>query len=101
MPKPNKNNLITFIPTLLTFIGVCVVILLVCTQFLWGIDPIGTTTLLNSQGYTKVEITGYQWFACGEGDLFSTGFNAINSNNHSVSGTVCRGLFKSSTIRFN
>ncbi len=67
----------------------------------WAYDKTGTTKVLESQGYTAIEIKGYGWFACSEGDIFSTGFKATNSNNNIVEGTACRGLFKNTTIRFN
>ena len=54
--------------------------------------------------FTNVSATGYGWFACGFGesaDLWRTDFRATNSNGEEVTGTVCDGLFKSATIRFD
>lgn len=57
--------------------------------------------LLNQQGYTDVEITGYDMFSCSEDDNFKTGFVATAPNGDRVSGTVCEGLMKGKTIRFD
>lgn len=59
------------------------------------------TELLHQQGYTDVQITGYNGFACGRDDTYATGFTATNPAGNRVSGTVCAGLFfKGATIRF-
>ena len=43
----------------------------------------------------------YQWWTCGHGDAYATGFTAINSKGDKVSGTVCCGLImKDCTIRW-
>lgn len=64
-------------------------------------DPEHATKILTVDGYTEVEMTGYNFFACGKGDFFHTGFRAVKSN-QIIEGTVCRGLFfKGSTIRFD
>lgn len=56
---------------------------------------------LKSQGYTNIQITGYNMFSCGEDDFYSTGFIATNPQGLSVNGTVCSGLlFKGATVRF-
>lgn len=57
---------------------------------------------LKGAGYTDIRTTGYSWFACGEGDSFSTGFVAKGPTGVKVEGAVCSGLlFKNSTIRTN
>ena len=64
-------------------------------------DPQSATRILVANGYTNVETTGYNWFSCGSGDAYHTGFTAYSPNGTQVSGTVCAGLlFKNSTIRF-
>jgi hypothetical protein len=56
---------------------------------------------LDKEGYTEIEITGYQWFSCSKDDWFHTGFKATNMKGNVVEGTVCEGLlFKGKTIRF-
>ena len=63
--------------------------------------PEEAKALLESQGFTQVEITGYRWLMCSEDDAFSDGFVAISAAGQRVSGAVCRGFFKGSTIRFD
>ena len=60
-----------------------------------------TLRILKDQGYTNITITGYNHFSCGKGDKFKTGFTALSQANKVVSGTVCTGLFKGSTIRLD
>lgn len=57
--------------------------------------------VLKQQGFTNIKITGYDFFACGRDDIYHTGFVAITRDNTVVKGTVCKGIFKSSTIRFD
>lgn len=64
------------------------------------IAPDRSRAVLEKSGFKNIEITGYQWFACGQDDGFSTGFVAQNANGQYVDGTVCCGLFKSCTVRF-
>lgn len=59
------------------------------------------TRVLEENGYTNVQITGYNWLSCSKDDSVHTGFTAKSPNGHQVIGTVCAGLlFKNSTIRF-
>lgn len=59
------------------------------------------TKVLSNAGYTNIQITGYNFFACSEDDKVHTGFTATAQNGNKVEGTVCSGLlFKNSTIRF-
>jgi len=55
---------------------------------------------LRSQGFTNIEITGYEFFECGEDDQFHTGFKATNPNGVRIKGTVCSGILKGATIRY-
>lgn len=56
---------------------------------------------LKALGFTEVQVTGYNWFACSEDDWYHTGFKAINPKGELIYGTVCSGLlFKNSTVRF-
>lgn len=78
-------------------IALCGLILLGgCTQ------PDGATKHLLDAGYTNVEITGYNFFACSEDDIAHTGFRATGPTGRQVSGTVCGGVFlKGATIRLD
>lgn len=60
---------------------------------------------LARQGYTNITTTGYSFFGCdmgkNSGDTFSTGFEATAPNGEHVSGVVCKGFLKGSTVRLN
>lgn len=77
---------------------VCVV-LAIC--LIPRVDSQGTIDTLEKQGYTEVEITGWRPFAASEEDLYATGFKAKSPSGQTVTGTVCSGLFKGKTIRFD
>lgn len=63
-------------------------------------DETTATRILANEGYEQIHFTGYDWFSCGQGDFYATGFIA-SKNGKTVKGTVCSGLlFKSSTIRY-
>lgn len=63
-------------------------------------DSASATKALQVAGYSNIKITGYDWFACGRDDSYSTGFTAISPSGIEVDGAVCQGLFfKGSTIR--
>lgn len=55
---------------------------------------------LRAEGYTNIQITGYDFFACGKDDFYHTGFKAINREGKTVEGTVCSGILKKSTVRY-
>jgi hypothetical protein len=59
-----------------------------------------TISTLRASGYTKIEITGYEAWSCGE-DATCTGFRAIGPAGTSVKGAVgCgRSWSKGCTIR--
>ncbi len=63
-------------------------------------DPESTVSLLMKQGYSDIRISGYDFFGCGKGDVFATGFTAQTANGSQVQGVVCSGFMKGSTIRF-
>ena len=84
--------------------GLAVIILVVLIYLFipWACQsPDSAKRVLEENGYTHIEITGYRWFACDEKDTFSTGFRATNAAGKPISGVVCSGLFKKSTIRFD
>lgn len=77
-------------------IAILFVLLTGCTQ------PDRSKALLESQGFTDVEITGYNFWACSEDDQYSTGFKAKSPTGKPIAGAVCAGLFfKGATIRFD
>lgn len=77
-------------------IGICIVLsLCACTR------PDATKELLTSQGYKDITTTGYSFFSCSEDDNFATGFKATSPTGQTVSGTVCSGLMKGSTVGFD
>ena len=56
--------------------------------------------VLQAQGYTDVQMTGYSFFSCDKKDTYSDGFTAKSPNGSKVQGAVCSGVFKGYTIRF-
>jgi hypothetical protein len=71
------------------------VILIGCT------DGSGAKRLLEANGYKDINITGYSILSCSKDDLYSTGFTATSPSGSKVKGTVCGGILKGSTIRFD
>ena len=57
-------------------------------------------SVLSANGFTDISITGYEPFACSKGDDYHTGFRAKSAAGHYVTGAVCGGILKGSTIRF-
>lgn len=85
------------------FKTICCVLLVVGVVFLQSrcTDEKEAQRILEAQGYTNIQFTGYSWFSCSEKDTYSTGFEAKGVNGKTISGSVCSGLFfKNSTIRF-
>lgn len=76
---------------LLAALAVC---LMACT------DEGNTIRTLEAHGFTAIKTTGYEPFACGDSDTFSTGFSAKNHAGVYVQGVVCCGMWKSCTVRF-
>jgi hypothetical protein len=63
-------------------------------------DEENAKRVLSAQGFTNITFTGYAPFACSQDDVFHTGFEATSVNGTRVSGTVCSGVLKGSTVRF-
>lgn len=57
--------------------------------------------ILKSSGYTDIQLNGYAFFGCSKNDLFHDSFTAKSVNGTVVSGVVCSGIFKGSTIRLD
>jgi hypothetical protein len=56
---------------------------------------------LENEEYSNIQLTGFGWFSCSEDDMFRTRFTAMNSKGRKVSGTVCSGILKGATIRYD
>lgn len=54
--------------------------------------------VLEVQGYTNIELTGYSWSDCGSGDVYNSTWEA-ELNGQPVKGVSCKGLLKSFTTR--
>lgn len=61
----------------------------------------GAVRALEGAGYTDIKITGYRVFGCHEDDTFRTGFKAMGQGGKPVTGVVCSGILKGSTIRLD
>lgn len=57
------------------------------------------TELLESNGYSNIELLGYDPFAGGERDMYRIRFRAVNSNGHEIEGAVTGDDFRGWTIR--
>ena len=75
--------------------------LIIFIMFALSTDHDKAKQLLIDNGFTHVEITGYNYFVCSRDGVYSTDFQARTSNGTLVKGTVCRGVFKGSIIRFD
>lgn len=65
-------------------------------------DSKNAERVLESAGYSDIQITGYSFFACSKDDTQSTGFKAKGPSGKPVSGAVCSGIvIKNSTIRID
>jgi hypothetical protein len=56
---------------------------------------------LEAAGYTNIEMKGYAFFGCDDNDRFHDKFTATGPTGVQVSGVVCSGWFKGSTIRLD
>ena len=64
-------------------------------------NPDRALRTLTEAGYSDIKLNGYGWLACSEDDIFTTTFQATGPSGKPVEGTVCNGLLKGATIRFN
>ena len=64
-------------------------------------DSDGTVRVLQDQGYTNIEITGWRPFSGGNDDQFHTGFRATTAAGKVVTGVVTSGCLKGKTIRLD
>lgn len=77
--------------------------LIICAAFMLSAcsDSDGAQKALSAAGYTDIKTHGYSVFGCGRDDDYSTTFTAKGPTGIEVSGVVCSGFFKGSTIRTN
>lgn len=65
-------------------------------------DEPNAARILEANGFTDIQFTGYAWMSCSEKDTYQTGFTATGPTGKRVEGAVCAGMFfKNSTIRFD
>lgn len=65
-------------------------------------DGPNAARVLEDAGYKDVRIGGYAAFSCdGKSDTFATSFTATAPSGRNVSGAVCKGVLKGSTIRLD
>lgn len=88
--------------TITTWVGVVVI----CVALVFGLmggctKPKDATRVLEQQGYSEIQITGWRPFMADKNDMFSTGFKAKSPNGSEVTGAVTGGIFKGSTIRLD
>ena len=58
--------------------------------------------VLQNQGYTNINMTGWTPFVCGREDTYKDGFEATTMAGVRVKGAVCCGMFfKGCTVRFD
>lgn len=62
-------------------------------------DPKTAIKVLENEGFDKAAIGGHVFFACAQGDIYSTEFVGYK-NGRKIHGVVCSGLFKGATIRY-
>lgn len=77
-------------------------VFLVVTRLTSCYDARGARKALIDAGYHPIRVGGYGWACCGQDDAFSTRFEAWSpDSSRRVSGCVCRGWLKGSTIRLD
>lgn len=79
----------------------CVIIAFGVLTPIVSTDARGTIKVLQDEGYTDIEVTGWRPLMKGKDDFYSTGFSAVNKNGVRVTGAVTGGPFKGRTIRFD
>lgn len=64
------------------------------------VDSDTASNVLSANGFKDIVITGYDAFGCSDEDSFRTAFQATSPSGQRVTGVVCSGYMKGSTIRF-
>ncbi|MDW9491691.1 hypothetical protein [Sinorhizobium meliloti] len=80
-----------------------VIVVVIIAVFLagCGVNSQSATRALEAQGMKDVKIEGYSWFGCGKEDSYSSSFSATGANGQPVTGVVCQGFWKGTTVRFD
>ena len=98
IPPRNKAALTAERPDMkiMTTVACAAAMLLVgCTQ------PEGARQALEAQGYTNVQMGGYDWLSCSKSDPYHDKFAAKGPTGKQVTGVVCAGLFSGSVVRLD
>lgn len=66
-----------------------------------GIDAAEAKRVIEAQGITNVQVTGYAWFGCGNDDDYGSNWTGTGANGKPVGGVICGGWLKGYTVRFN
>ena len=90
----------------LTTYGIILAMVLLFCAFIYGAgwvfsSPSTATRTLQEAGMDHIQITGYRFFGCDEDVPSHTGFSATNPRGQIVTGTVCSGWFRGSTIHYD
>ncbi|QTH80480.1 hypothetical protein PA10_00282 [Pseudomonas phage pPa_SNUABM_DT01] len=71
---------------------------IIATSVGWA-DPDGAKQLLESEGFTGVQIKGRTFFGCGKTDIWRTEFSAKNPREIPVHGVICKSVTGEAYIR--
>lgn len=77
-----------------------ILIIFIFVLFIGCTNENGALDVLEAEGCTDIEITGYRFFGCSQDDMFQTGFTC-KKNGKDISGVVCQGVLKGKTIRYD
>ena len=66
-----------------------------------SVSPTDAERALHAMGIKQVKMGGYAFFGCGEKDTFKSTFEGVGADGQRVTGVVCAGLFKGTTVRFD
>lgn len=64
-------------------------------------DSRSATDAVDNMCFSDIETTGYRVFGCGDDYSFHTGFRAKNPKGKVVTGVVCSGWLKGSSVKFD
>jgi len=96
-----KNGRFTLIEIIIVVVGILIFGSILFSDGNILTDNKTAHRILYEQGYTDIQITGYEAWACKESDNYSTGFVAKNKDGKMIRGVVCSSwLDKYATIRF-
>lgn len=74
---------------------------LACVALAACTDGAGAIRAAENAGLKDVVTEGYAMWGCGRDDSFRTRFSATNPQGRRVTGVVCSGWLKGSTVRFD